>query len=70
MTDPQEKRRRIGHRFVEVFKEAAESVKGPSSRSGTLYPDVIESGHGHSGKSANIKLHHNVGGLPEDLGFE
>ena len=71
ITDPQEKRRRIGHRFVEVFKEAAESIQGAKFLAqGTLYPDVIESGHGHSGKSANIKLHHNVGGLPEDLGFE
>jgi len=71
ITDPQEKRRRIGHRFVEVFKEAAEGVKGAKFLAqGTLYPDVIESGHGHSGQSANIKLHHNVGGLPEDLGFE
>ncbi|GAB5495992.1 MAG: glutamine-hydrolyzing GMP synthase [Phycisphaerales bacterium] len=71
VTDPQEKRRRIGHRFVDVFKEAAEGIEGVKYLAqGTLYPDVIESGHGHSGKSANIKLHHNVGGLPEDLGFE
>ncbi|MBX3374284.1 MAG: glutamine-hydrolyzing GMP synthase [Phycisphaeraceae bacterium] len=72
ITDPQEKRRRIGHRFVDVFREAAREV-GPEARflaQGTLYPDVIESGQGHAGRSANIKLHHNVGGLPEDLGFE
>ncbi|MCC5824106.1 MAG: glutamine-hydrolyzing GMP synthase [Phycisphaerales bacterium] len=69
--DPQEKRRRIGHRFIEVFKQAAHEVKGAKFLAqGTLYPDVIESGHGHAGHSANIKLHHNVGGLPEDLGFE
>ena len=37
---------------------------------GTLYPDVIECGHGHAGTAANIKLHHNVGGLPAELGFE
>lgn len=71
VTDPQEKRRKIGHRFIEVFKEASEEIKGVSFLAqGTLYPDVIESGHGHSGKAANIKLHHNVGGLPEQLGFE
>ncbi len=71
VVDPQEKRRRIGHRFIEVFREAAESVKGAEFLAqGTLYPDVIESGHGYAGKSAGIKLHHNVGGLPEDLPFE
>lgn len=71
VTDPQEKRRQIGHRFVEVFKQASADL--PDARflaQGTLYPDVIESGHGHSGAAANIKLHHNVGGLPEELGFE
>jgi GMP synthase (glutamine-hydrolysing) len=69
--DPQVKRKRIGHRFIEVFKEAAESIENADFLAqGTLYPDVIESGHGHAGNSANIKLHHNVGGLPEELGFE
>lgn len=74
ITEPQEKRRRIGHRFIEVFRESAKSIKSSNGvkflAQGTLYPDVIESGHGHAGTSANIKLHHNVGGLPEDLGFE
>ena len=76
ITEPQEKRRRIGHRFIEVFREAAAGITrehGGSVRflaQGTLYPDVIESGGGHAGKSASIKLHHNVGGLPADLGFE
>jgi GMP synthase (glutamine-hydrolysing) len=76
VTEPQEKRRRIGHRFIEVFKSAAEQIgqdgRGPVKylAQGTLYPDVIESGHGHAGTAANIKLHHNVGGLPEELGFE
>jgi GMP synthase (glutamine-hydrolysing) len=69
--DPQVKRKRIGHRFIEVFKQAAEDIDGADFLAqGTLYPDVIESGHGHAGNSANIKLHHNVGGLPEELGFE
>ena len=70
--DPQEKRRRIGHRFIDVFKDEAKHVDGDVKflAQGTLYPDVIESGHGHSGKAANIKLHHNVGGLPAELGFE
>jgi GMP synthase (glutamine-hydrolysing) len=75
ITDPQEKRRRIGHRFIEVFKEAAKEIEATKGgveflAQGTLYPDVIESGHGYAGKSAGIKLHHNVGGLPEQLGFQ
>jgi GMP synthase (glutamine-hydrolysing) len=71
ITDPQEKRRRIGHRFIEVFKHAAADIKDARFLAqGTLYPDVIESGHGHAGTAAGIKLHHNVGGLPAELGFE
>ncbi|MGE3108264.1 MAG: glutamine-hydrolyzing GMP synthase [Phycisphaerales bacterium] len=71
VTEPQEKRRRIGHRFIDVFnKAAAEFSDAHFLAQGTLYPDVIESGHGHSGQSANIKLHHNVGGLPKDLTFK
>ncbi len=70
VVDPQEKRRRIGHRFIEVFREAAGSIAGARYLAqGTLYPDVIESGHGHAGTSAGIKLHHNVGGLPADMPF-
>ena len=69
--DPQEKRRRIGHRFIGVFKQASGDLQDARFLAqGTLYPDVIESGHGHAGTAANIKLHHNVGGLPEELGFE
>ncbi len=71
VSDPQEKRRRIGHRFIEVFKQAARDIPDAAFLAqGTLYPDVIESGHGHAGTSAGIKLHHNVGGLPEQLGFK
>jgi len=72
VTDPQEKRRRIGHRFIKVFQDAAKHVGGDPRflAQGTLYPDRIESGQSHAGTAANIKLHHNVGGLPEDLGFE
>jgi GMP synthase (glutamine-hydrolysing) len=71
VSDPQEKRRRIGHRFIDVFKQAARDIPGAEFLAqGTLYPDVIESGGGHAGHSANIKLHHNVGGLPAELGFE
>jgi GMP synthase (glutamine-hydrolysing) len=76
ITDPQEKRRRIGHRFIDVFRDAAKSINDSHRHAvkflaqGTLYPDVIESGQGHAGTAAGIKLHHNVGGLPADLGFD
>ncbi|MHB8971008.1 MAG: glutamine-hydrolyzing GMP synthase [Pirellulaceae bacterium] len=69
--DPQEKRRRIGHCFIDCF--AAEALKIDDARflaQGTLYPDVIESGAAIDGPAATIKLHHNVGGLPAELGFE
>lgn len=72
ITDPQEKRRRIGHRFINVFQAAAKDI-GANARwlaQGTLYPDVIESGASLAGTAANIKLHHNVGGLPAELGFQ
>jgi GMP synthase (glutamine-hydrolysing) len=69
--DPQQKRKVIGREFIEAFKREAQNIKEAHFLAqGTLYPDVIESGHGYAGTSANIKLHHNVGGLPEELGFE
>lgn len=71
VTDPQQKRKIIGKTFIDVFKSEAKSI--PNAKflaQGTLYPDVIESGHGHAGTAANIKLHHNVGGLPAELGFD
>jgi GMP synthase (glutamine-hydrolysing) len=69
--DPQEKRRRIGHVFIEVFRDAARTIPGARYLAqGTLYPDVIESGGAPDGPTATIKIHHNVGGLPEQLGFE
>jgi GMP synthase (glutamine-hydrolysing) len=71
VTDPQQKRKIIGREFIEAFKREAKSIEGAKFLAqGTLYPDVIESGHGYAGTAANIKLHHNVGGLPEQLGFE
>ena len=69
--DPEEKRRRIGHTFIDVFEEAAREV-GPDVGylvQGTLYPDVIESTSPRGGPSATIKTHHNVGGLRPDLPF-
>jgi GMP synthase (glutamine-hydrolysing) len=71
VTDPQEKRRRIGHTFIDCFVDEAKKIKGAKFLAqGTLYPDVIESGAAPDGPADTIKLHHNVGGLPAELGFE
>ncbi|WP_055482855.1 glutamine-hydrolyzing GMP synthase [Sphaerimonospora mesophila] len=72
VTDPEEKRKIIGREFIRVFEDEQRAIlaDGPVDFlvQGTLYPDVVESGGGTG--TANIKSHHNVGGLPEDLKFE
>jgi GMP synthase (glutamine-hydrolysing) len=73
VTDPEDKRKRIGAEFIAVFDEQARQMAGGPNRpaflvQGTLYPDVIES-VAVRGPSQTIKTHHNVGGLPEDLPF-
>ena len=67
--DPEEKRRRIGHAFIDVFEVAARDVPGEVGFlvQGTLYPDVIESASPRGGPSVTIKTHHNVGGLRPNL---
>ncbi|MDD5177764.1 MAG: glutamine-hydrolyzing GMP synthase [Candidatus Nanoarchaeia archaeon] len=70
ITDPDEKRKIIGHEFVAVFEEEARKISGATYLvQGTLYPDVIESVPVY-GSSSKIKRHHNVGGLPEKMGLE
>jgi GMP synthase (glutamine-hydrolysing) len=69
VSDPEEKRKRIGAEFIRVFEEEAAKLDDVGFLvQGTLYSDVIESGGGTG--AATIKSHHNVGGLPEDLEFE
>ena len=69
VSDPEKKRHIIGHKFIEVFEQSAKSLENVQVLAqGTLYPDVIES-VSVKGPSAVIKTHHNVGGLPEKLGF-
>ncbi|MEY4613548.1 MAG: hypothetical protein RL179_1521 [Planctomycetota bacterium] len=71
VTDPQQKRKIIGHVFIDVFKDEARHIKDAKFLAqGTLYPDVIESGGTVDGPAATIKTHHNVGGLPAELGFD
>lgn len=78
ISDPEEKRKIIGREFIRVFEQAQAEIVAEAGEhgeqpvqflvQGTLYPDVVESGGGTG--TANIKSHHNVGGLPEDLEFE
>jgi GMP synthase (glutamine-hydrolysing) len=71
VTDPERKRKIIGREFIRVFEAAAREIAASGDVEylvqGTLYPDVVESGGGTG--TANIKSHHNVGGLPDDLAF-
>ncbi len=77
VTDPEEKRKIIGREFIRAFERAAREIAVDAGShgttveflvQGTLYPDVVESGGGTG--AANIKSHHNVGGLPSDLSFQ
>ncbi|GAB3469785.1 glutamine-hydrolyzing GMP synthase [Actinophytocola sediminis] len=72
VTDPEQKRKIIGREFIRVFEQAERELTAEGDYrflvQGTLYPDVVESGGGTG--AANIKSHHNVGGLPDDLAFE
>ena len=85
VSDPEAKRKIIGGEFVTVFKQEAAKLKGEGAKTepggrtvkgatwlaqGTIYPDVIESGGGKGKKAVTIKSHHNVGGLPEQLGLK
>src|SRR5712692_104598 len=73
VTDPEGKRKVIGREFIRAFEHAAREIAASDAGAaeflvqGTLYPDVVESGGGSG--TANIKSHHNVGGLPDELGF-
>ena len=73
VSDPEAKRKIIGGEFVTVFKQEAAKLAGSGAKwlaQGTIYPDVIESGGAKSKKAVTIKSHHNVGGLPEQLGLK
>ena len=78
VSEPEQKRKIIGRLFVDVFKSEAAKLKAATAGSkgatflaqGTIYPDVIESGGAKSKKAVTIKSHHNVGGLPEQLGLK
>jgi GMP synthase (glutamine-hydrolysing) len=71
VTDPEEKRRIIGEKFIRVFEAQAQQLGWPHFLvQGTIYPDVVESSGPDRSQAARIKSHHNVGGLPESMHFE
>ncbi|MGB7876067.1 MAG: glutamine-hydrolyzing GMP synthase, partial [Anaerolineales bacterium] len=71
VTDPEQKRRIVGEKFIRIFEEQAIQLGQPKFlMQGTIYPDVVESSAPDRNKAEKIKSHHNVGGLPEDMQFE
>ncbi|MEO5887316.1 MAG: glutamine-hydrolyzing GMP synthase [Anaerolineales bacterium] len=71
VTDPEQKRRIVGEKFIRIFEEQAKKLGQPKFLvQGTIYPDVVESSAPDRNKAERIKTHHNVGGLPEDMEFE
>ena len=71
ITDPEQKRKIVGEKFIRIFEREAKNVGLPRFLvQGTIYPDVVESSGPDRSQAAKIKSHHNVGGLPEDMKFE
>ncbi len=71
VTEPEQKRKIVGEKFIRVFEKQAKQLGQPKFLvQGTIYPDVVESSAPDRNKAAKIKTHHNVGGLPEDIEFE
>ena len=71
VTDPEQKRRIVGEKFIRIFEEQAKRLGQPRFLvQGTIYPDVVESSAPERNKAQKIKTHHNVGGLPENMQFE
>jgi GMP synthase (glutamine-hydrolysing) len=71
ITEPEQKRRIVGEKFIRIFEREAKELGQPRFLvQGTIYPDVVESSAPDRNKADKIKTHHNVGGLPEDMAFE
>ena len=71
VTEPEQKRKIIGEKFIRIFEEQAKQLGSPRFLvQGTIYPDVVELSAPDRNKAERIKTHHNVGGLPEDMEFE